>query len=264
MIAHRFSPCADGEILHRPITECDYADLSSHMVVGVAASLIPFLEHDDANRALMGSNMQRQAVPLIRSEAPMVGTGVEKLVARDSWECVKAKRAGIIEKVDAKHIYVMGEDDGDIYIDYYPLQKNLRTNQNTAFGQKPVVKIGQRVEKGQIIDNKYSISFFLKKGNYAETYRVQNELKEVKILKLFDFSKLHRTQFTENSEILEIEILKQIKHSNLIKYTDSGNILIENQKFAYVVIDFVSGETIADKMKRDNTLNLYEAKNQHD
>ena len=141
----------DGEILHRPITECDYADLSSHMVVGVAASLIPFLEHDDANRALMGSNMQRQAVPLIRSEAPMVGTGVEKLVARDSWECVKAKRAGIIEKVDAKHIYVMGEDDGDIYIDYYPLQKNLRTNQNTAFGQKPVVKIGQRVEKGQII-----------------------------------------------------------------------------------------------------------------
>ena len=141
----------DGEILHRPITECDYADLSSQMVVGVAASLIPFLEHDDANRALMGSNMQRQAVPLIRSEAPMVGTGVEKLVARDSWECVKAKRAGIIEKVDAKHIYVMGEDDGDIYIDYYPLQKNLRTNQNTAFGQKPVVKIGQRVEKGQII-----------------------------------------------------------------------------------------------------------------
>ncbi len=141
----------DGEILHRPITECDYADLSSHMVVGVAASLIPFLEHDDANRALMGSNMQRQAVPLIRSEAPMVGTGVEKLVARDSWECIKAKRAGIVEKVDAKHIYVMGEDDGDIYIDYYPLQKNLRTNQNTAFGQKPVVKIGQRVEKGQII-----------------------------------------------------------------------------------------------------------------
>ncbi|MFA5235015.1 MAG: DNA-directed RNA polymerase subunit beta [Sulfurimonas sp.] len=141
----------DGEILHRPLLECDYADLSSHMVVGVAASLIPFLEHDDANRALMGSNMQRQAVPLIRSEAPMVGTGVEKLVARDSWECVKAKRAGVVEKVDGKHIYVMGEEDGDIYIDYYPLQKNLRTNQNTAFGQKPIVKVGQKVEKGQII-----------------------------------------------------------------------------------------------------------------
>jgi DNA-directed RNA polymerase subunit beta len=141
----------DGEILHRPVSECEYADLSSHMVVGVAASLIPFLEHDDANRALMGSNMQRQAVPLLKPDAPMVGTGVEKLVARDSWECVKAKRSGVVEKVDGKHIYVMGEDDGEIYIDYYPLQKNLRTNQNTSFAQKPIVKLGQRVEKGQII-----------------------------------------------------------------------------------------------------------------
>ncbi|MDD5157554.1 DNA-directed RNA polymerase subunit beta [Sulfurimonas sp.] len=141
----------DGEILLRSSSECEYADLSSHMVVGVAASLIPFLEHDDANRALMGSNMQRQAVPLIKSYAPIVGTGVEKLVARDSWECVKAKRAGIVEKVDAKHIYVMGEEDGEIYIDYYPLQKNLRTNQNTSFVQKPIVNIGQQVIKGQVI-----------------------------------------------------------------------------------------------------------------
>lgn len=141
----------DGEILNRPVTECDYADLSSHMVVGVAASLIPFLEHDDANRALMGSNMQRQAVPLLKSNAPMVGTGVEKLVARDSWECVKAKRNGIVEKVDARHIYVMGEEDGEIYIDYYPLQKNLRTNQNTSFVQKPIVQVGQKVSKGQVI-----------------------------------------------------------------------------------------------------------------
>ena len=141
----------DGEILHRPITECDYADLSSHMVVGVAASLIPFLEHDDANRALMGSNMQRQAVPLLKPQAPIVGTGVEKLVARDSWECVKAKRAGVVEKVDARHVYVLGEEDGNIHIDYYPLQKNLRTNQNTSFTQKPIVKVGQRVEAGQII-----------------------------------------------------------------------------------------------------------------
>ncbi len=141
----------DGEILLRPAHECQYADLSSHMVVGVAASLIPFLEHDDANRALMGSNMQRQAVPLLRPFAPMVGTGVEKLVARDAWECVKAKRAGTVEKVDGKHIYVMGEEDGEIYIDYYPLQKNLRTNQNTSFAQKPIVKIGDKVKKGQVI-----------------------------------------------------------------------------------------------------------------
>jgi DNA-directed RNA polymerase subunit beta len=141
----------DGEILLRPSTDCEYADLSSHMVVGVAASLIPFLEHDDANRALMGSNMQRQAVPLIKVNSPMVGTGVEKLVARDSWECVKAKRPGTIEKVDGKHIYVMGEEDGEIYIDYYPLQKNLRTNQNTSFTQKPIVNVGDVVAKGQII-----------------------------------------------------------------------------------------------------------------
>jgi len=141
----------DGEYLNRPASECEYADLSSHMVVGVAASLIPFLEHDDANRALMGSNMQRQAVPLLRPLSPMVGTGVEKLVARDSWECVKAKRAGVVEKVDGKHIYVMGDDDGEIYIDYYPLQKNLRTNQNTSFAQKPIVNVGQKVRKGQII-----------------------------------------------------------------------------------------------------------------
>jgi transitional endoplasmic reticulum ATPase len=114
--------------------------------------------------------------------------------------------------------------------------------------------------KGQTIDEKYSVSFFLKKGSYAETYRVQNEAKETKILKLFDLAKLHRSQFTESGEILEIEMLKQIKHSNLIKYTDSGNIVIDNQKFSYLVLDFISGETLADKMKRDNTLNLYEAK----
>lgn len=141
----------DGEILLRDPKECEYADLSSQMVVGVAASLIPFLEHDDANRALMGSNMQRQAVPLLRANAPMVGTGVEKLVARDAWECVKAKRAGKIEKVDSKHIYIMGEEDGEIFIDYYPLQKNLRTNQNTAFTQKPIVEVGEMVKKNQII-----------------------------------------------------------------------------------------------------------------
>ncbi|MCU7614837.1 AAA family ATPase [Chryseobacterium sp. GMJ5] len=114
--------------------------------------------------------------------------------------------------------------------------------------------------KGQIVDDKYSVSFFLKKGNYAETYRVQNAAKQTKLLKLFDFAKLHRTQFTESGEILEIEMLKQIKHSNLVKYTDNGNIVIDNQKLAYVLLDFISGETLADKMKRENTLDLYEAK----
>ncbi len=141
----------DGEILLRKPNECEYADLSSSMVIGVAASLIPFLEHDDANRALMGSNMQRQAVPLLKPYSPMVGTGVEKLVARDSWQCVSASRPGRVEKVDGKHIYIMGEENDEIYIDYYPLQKNLRTNNNTSFAQKPIVNVGDIVKKGQVI-----------------------------------------------------------------------------------------------------------------
>ena len=141
----------DGEIKLGKAEDCEYVDLSSQMVVGIAASLIPFLEHDDANRALMGSNMQRQAVPLLRPHAPMVGTGIEKLVARDAWECVKAKRAGRIEKVDGKHIFVLGEDESGTFIDYYPLEKNLRTNQNTTFSQKASVKVGQEVAAGQII-----------------------------------------------------------------------------------------------------------------
>ncbi len=115
--------------------------------------------------------------------------------------------------------------------------------------------------KGQIVDEKYSVSFFLKKGSYAETYRIQNEVKETKFLKLFDYNKLHRTQFADNGNVLEIEMLKQVKHPNLVKYSDNGDIVINNQKFAYVILDFVSGETLSDKMKRENTFNLYEAKN---
>ena len=116
------------------------------------------------------------------------------------------------------------------------------------------------LQKGQMIDNKYSVSFFLKKGSYAETYRVLNDAKETKFLKLFDYSKLHRTQFTDSGDILEIEILKQIQHPNLVKYNDCGNVVVNNQKFAYVVLDFISGETLADKMKRENELSIYEAK----
>lgn len=116
------------------------------------------------------------------------------------------------------------------------------------------------LSKGQTIDNKYSVSFFVKKGSYAETYRAQNEAKATKFLKIFDFAKLHRTQFTESGEILEIEMLKQIKHPNLVKYNDSGNAIIDSHKYTYLVLDFVSGETLADRMKRENTLNPYEAK----
>ncbi len=141
----------DGEIILVEKNRVDLIDLTPRMVVGVAASLIPFLEHDDANRALMGSNMQRQAVPLLKTEAPMVGTGMEKIVARDAWESVKAKRSGVVEKIDANNIYILGEDENGAYIDHYSLQKNLRTNQNTCFNQIPIVKKGDFVEAGQII-----------------------------------------------------------------------------------------------------------------
>lgn len=142
----------DGEIILAEKSKVEFIDLSSRMLVGVAASLIPFLEHDDANRALMGSNMQRQAVPLLKPDAPIVGTGIEKVIARDAWEAIKAKRGGVVEKVDSKSIYILGEDENNVaYIDHYSLCKNLRTNQNTAFYQKPIVKKGDSIESGQVI-----------------------------------------------------------------------------------------------------------------
>lgn len=141
----------DGEIILSEKSKVNLIDLSPRMLVGVAASLIPFLEHDDANRALMGSNMQRQAVPLLKPDAPVVGTGIEKIIARDAWEAVKVKRSGTVEKVDSKNIYILGEDENGAFIDHYALQKNLRTNQNTSFSQRPIVKVGDRVEVGQII-----------------------------------------------------------------------------------------------------------------
>ena len=141
----------NGEILFSRREEVTLMDLCNGMVMGVSASLIPFLEHDEAKRTLMGSNMQRQAVPLIKSTAPIVGTGMESVVARDAWESIKVARPGIIEKVDNKNIFVLGEDETGPYIDQYSMEKNLRTNNNTAFGQHPIVRKGDKVQAGQII-----------------------------------------------------------------------------------------------------------------
>ncbi|MBE3610093.1 DNA-directed RNA polymerase subunit beta [Campylobacter californiensis] len=141
----------EGEMMLARREEVTLIDLCSGMIAGVAASLIPFLEHDDANRALMGSNMQRQAVPLLRSTAPIVGTGMESVIARDAWESIKAKRGGVIEKVDNKNIFILGEDEAGPYIDHYSLEKNLRTNQNTTFSQYPIVKKGEEIKAGQVI-----------------------------------------------------------------------------------------------------------------
>lgn len=114
--------------------------------------------------------------------------------------------------------------------------------------------------KGQTIKENYKVTFFLKKGSYAETYRVKDQEGKNKLLKLFSYSKLHRSQFDIKGNVLEIQILKKIKHPNLVKYCDSGELLIDGQKYAFAILDFISGETLADKMKRENILNPYEAK----
>jgi len=141
----------NGNIELNDATRVDLIDISPLMISGSAAALIPFLEHDDANRALMGSNMQRQAVPLLKTDAPVVGTGMEAIVSRDAWEAVKAKRAGTVEKVDSKNIYIMGEDESGVFIDHYPMEKNMRTNQNTTFTQTPIVKLHDKVEAKHVI-----------------------------------------------------------------------------------------------------------------
>ncbi|MFT6426342.1 MAG: DNA-directed RNA polymerase subunit beta [Celeribacter sp.] len=143
-----------GEHALNPPENVDLIDVSPKQLVSVAASLIPFLENDDANRALMGSNMQRQAVPLLRAEAPLVGTGIEEVVARDSGAAIMAKRAGIIDQVDATRIVVRATHDlepGDPGVDIYRLRKFQRSNQNTCINQKPLVKVGDTVGKNEFI-----------------------------------------------------------------------------------------------------------------
>ena len=142
-----------GEFEFAKPEEIDFIDVSPKQLVSVATALIPFLENDDANRALMGANMQRQAVPLLRSEAPLVGTGVEGTVAKDSGATVVAKRDGIVSQVDATRIVVTseGENVTDAGVDIYKLQKFRRSNQNTCINQVPLVKVGDKVKAGDIM-----------------------------------------------------------------------------------------------------------------
>ena len=132
-----------------------HMDVSPRQVVSVAASLIPFLEHDDANRALMGANMQRQAVPVLRADKPLVGTGIERSVASDSGVCVVAERGGVIDKVDASRIIVKVRDEevreGEAGVDIYNLTKYTRSNQNTCINQRPLVNIGDKVGRGDVL-----------------------------------------------------------------------------------------------------------------
>ncbi|MBB6228912.1 DNA-directed RNA polymerase subunit beta [Polymorphobacter multimanifer] len=143
-----------GEFLMAPRNQITLMDVSPKQLVSVAASLIPFLENDDANRALMGSNMQRQAVPLVKAESPFVGTGMEGTVARDSGAAIGARRSGIIDQVDATRIVIRATEDiqpGKSGVDIYTLMKFQRSNQNTCINQRPLVKVGDMVMKGDII-----------------------------------------------------------------------------------------------------------------
>ncbi len=143
----------NGEAMLVAKDDIQYMDVSPKQVVSVAAALIPFLENDDANRALMGSNMQRQAVPLVQTDAPLVGTGMESVVARDSRAAVVASRAGVIEQVDGTRIVVRATEDleGKSGVDIYRLSKYRRSNQNSCINQRPIVKVGDVVSKGDII-----------------------------------------------------------------------------------------------------------------
>ena len=143
-----------NEVLMAPRENIDLMDVSPKQLVSVAAALIPFLENDDANRALMGSNMQRQAVPLVRAEAPFVGTGMEPIVARDSGAAIAAKRGGIVDQVDATRIVIRATQDLDPTksgVDIYRLHKFQRSNQSTCINQRPLVRVGDHIEKGDII-----------------------------------------------------------------------------------------------------------------
>jgi DNA-directed RNA polymerase subunit beta len=151
-----FIPCRHmGEFSLKEPSEVNYMDVSPKQIVSVAASLVPFLEHDDANRALMGSNMQRQAVPTLKAEKPLVGTGMERVVATDSGVTAVAKRGGIVDQVDAGRIVVRANEDevpdGDPGVDIYNLVKYQRSNQNTCMNQRPLVKVGDNVSKRDVL-----------------------------------------------------------------------------------------------------------------
>ena len=151
-----FIPCRhNGEFSLKEPSEVNYMDVSPQQIVSVAASLVPFLEHDDANRALMGSNMQRQAVPTLRAEKPLVGTGMERVVATDSGVTAVAKRGGVVDQVDAGRIVVRANEDevpeGDPGVDIYNLVKYQRSNQNTCMNQRPLVKVGDVVAKRDVL-----------------------------------------------------------------------------------------------------------------
>jgi len=194
-----------GEPAETEISKVDYADVSSRQFISVAASLIPFLQNDDASRALMGSNMQRQSVPLLMPQAPLVGTGVERNVARDSGQVILAKYPGVIKEVDSRHIMVLYDQGSKKVEETYELQTFIRTNQYSCFHQRPIVKKGEEFKKGDILADGAAISegrlalgrnilvclLPLRGGGFEDSITISERL-----VKNDDFTSIHIEDFT--------------------------------------------------------------------
>ena len=211
-----------GEPAEVEIDKVGYSDVSSRQFISVATSLIPFLQNDDASRALMGSNMQRQAVPLIRPEAPLVGTGVERRVAHDSGQVVLAEANGVIKEVDGAHITVSYERGSKNVEETYELGTFVKTNQYSCFHQKPIVQKGQKVKKGDVLADGAAIdqgrlalgrnilvSFLpLRGGGFEDSITISE-----KLVREFEFSSIHIEDFT--SDVRETKLGPEVTTSDI-------------------------------------------------
>ena len=211
-----------GEPDEVEISKVDFIDVSPNQFISVATSLIPFLQNDDASRALMGSNMQRQAVPLIRSEPPLIGTGIEKIIARDSGQIILAKANGVIKEADASKIKVLYDINGKNIEEDYELQTFIRTNQYSCFHQKPIVKKGQKIKKGDVLIDGAAISqgrlalgrnilvcFLPLRGGGFEDSIVISE----KLVREFEFTSIHIEDFA--CDVRETKLGPEITTSDI-------------------------------------------------
>jgi DNA-directed RNA polymerase subunit beta len=240
----------EGEFTYVPRNEVEYMDVSPQELVSISASLIPFLEHDDANRALMGSNMQRQAVPLVRPDSPVVGTGVEYIAGKGSKGVVLAKRPGIVEKVDANRIIIKVDEEEedfeskDIGADLYVLSKFRRSNQDTLVNQRPIVKKGDKVRKGQVIADSSTtdkgelalgknlvVAFLPWRGyNYEDAILISNKLVEEDTLTSIHIKEVsteaRETKFGQEEITKDLPLKGERREEKLRNLDDSGIIKI--------------------------------------
>ena len=246
----------NGEFVLRSPDDVQYMDVSNQQIVSIAASLIPFLEHNDANRALMGSNMQRQAVPLLKSDKPLVGTHVERKVASDSGVCVIARRSGVVLKVDSSRIVIQVDFnevvEGDTPADIYNLVKYQRSNQNTCINQRPLVQSGDRIRKGDILADASASDLgelalgqnlkiaFMPWGGYnfedsiliSETVAIDDKLTSIHIQELECIARetrLGREEITADIPNISEQSLNRLDESGIVflgSEVESGDILV--------------------------------------